>query len=130
MDKEKKCCIFEERPLSEDCLRERLEKVEEIDFSYRHAHIVYKCKKCGAYVLYEYEEGSCFMPGENWDDADCYDRYFPVESVEQARELVNKYVFRVSGEDEIEFYEHYSDKEGPAEPPKKRRRCELKRKKS
>ena len=107
MDKKKKCCIFEERPLSKEYLNERLELVEVIDRSYRHEHMVYKCRNCGAYVLYEYEEVSYFIPGENWDDADCYDRYFPVESVELARELVDKYMFRVSGEDVLEYYERY-----------------------
>lgn len=101
-----KCCIFKDRPTEAEVHR-RLERVESIDFSDRHRHTVYRCRECGAYVLYEYEEVSCFMPGENWDDADIYHRYYPVDGIEHARRLVDESPFRVSGEDEIQFYDHY-----------------------
>ena len=87
------CCMFQGKRKWEEAIAGL--KHEEVLFNdLRNYWLLYRCRKCGAWVLYEYEEQHYFTPDENWDDAYCYDRYYPVESPEEAKALVETSHFR------------------------------------
>ena len=76
--KSKICCLFD----GVDAILARknweCEIVEKLIISYRHDRILYRCKKCGGLVLYDYEETAHFLPGEDWDNAYVEEYYYPV----------------------------------------------------
>ena len=83
------CCMFEQEDAEKAVNESDLKIIEELFESNRHSHYLCCCRKCGALVIHQYEELITF----DWDNADCFDRYFPVESMEEARELVKAYPF-------------------------------------
>lgn len=89
----KVCCMFDEPDAEKAVRNASLSFVEDHYKSYRHERSLYRCRKCGAYVLKHYEEIATFLPGYDWDNADCFERYYPVEMVEEARDLEGRYSF-------------------------------------
>ncbi len=83
---EKICCLFEGESASDEMKERNLEVVERIDDSYRESRILYRCKKCGGLVLYDYEETAWFVPGEDWDNAYVDVYYYPVLEEDVRRE--------------------------------------------
>ena len=83
------CCMFEQEDAEKAVNESNLEFIEELFKSNRHSHFLCRCRKCGALVIQQYEELITF----DWDNADCFDRYFPVGSMEEARELIKAYPF-------------------------------------
>ncbi len=73
------CCLFEEKDAQKAMKEKEFELVEWIVNSYRDDRALYRCKKCGGLVLYEYEETAHFLPGEDWDNAYCEEYYWPVK---------------------------------------------------
>ena len=72
------CCVFEEKNAKKAIKEKKFELVNWLVNSYRHDRVLYRCKKCGGLVLYEYEEEAHFLPGEDWDNAYCEEYYWPV----------------------------------------------------
>ena len=75
---DKICCLFEEDNAVQAVKDWSREIVDDLIDSYRHTRILYRCKKCGGLVLYDYEETAHFLPGEDWDNAYVDESYYPV----------------------------------------------------
>ena len=76
------CCLFDGDDAIESWKNRQLEIVKNYNDSYRESLILYRCKKCGGLVLYEYEETAMFIPGEDWDNAYCEEHYYPVLEID------------------------------------------------
>jgi len=76
---EKICCLFEEKDAQKAVKEKDFELVKWIINSYRDDRALYRCRKCGGLVLYDYEETAHFLPGEDWDNAYCEEYYWPVK---------------------------------------------------
>ena len=77
---DKICCVFK-GDSAVDALRERDFTVEKVLIPFdrnREERILYRCKKCGGLVLFDYEEAAYFIVGENWDNAHVTASYYPV----------------------------------------------------
>ena len=76
--KSKVCCMFNDSVLEHVIENKALECLIKDEWS-RRKKIIYRCKKCGAYVLYTYEE-NIFYGG--WDNPDINIAYIPIEEPE------------------------------------------------
>ena len=72
------CCLFEEKNAKKAMKERDFELVNWLINSYRHDRVLYRCKKCGGLILYDYEETAHFLPGEDWDNAYIEEYYWPV----------------------------------------------------
>ena len=71
------CCMFS-APNPEHAIENRnFEVVASDTLSSRFERWIYRCKKCGAYVLYTYEENVIYG---GWDNADIDETYCPIEA--------------------------------------------------
>lgn len=84
-----RCCMFEQADAERAVMEADLDFVEELFVSNRHSHDLLRCRKCGALVIHQYEE----LVTYDWDNADCFDRYYPVGSIEEARKLTKSFPF-------------------------------------
>ena len=84
-----RCCMFDEADAEKAVKEADLEHVERLYDGDRHVHDLCRCRKCGAFVMRQYEEIAMF----DWDNPVCYDRYYSVGSPEEARELEKKHLF-------------------------------------
>ena len=74
-DKRKVCCMFSDPDANHAAENQDLEYLVD-DIWTRHESVIYRCRKCGAYVLHHYEVVTFF---NGWDNADIYETYKPIE---------------------------------------------------
>ncbi len=81
-EKAKVCCLFSD-PIPGHAVDNRDLKLLASDERSREKYRVYRCNRCGAYVLYKYEETANYCG--DWDNADIFESYYPVtvEMIEQ-----------------------------------------------
>ncbi len=75
---DKICCLFNGESAARALKDWDCEIAEVINDPYVETRILYRCKKCGGLVLYDHDETSYFVPGEDWDNAYVEKRYYPV----------------------------------------------------
>ena len=73
--KNKICCIFSDLDPGHAVENRDLEYLVNDKWSRRESTI-YRCRKCGSYVLHYYEEVTFF---NGWDNADITEIYYPIE---------------------------------------------------
>ena len=80
MAKEKRevCCMFEEKNPDLAVKNRDLERVATLWESSRREQVLFRCRRCGAYVFYDYEEIANLYGG--WDNADIFERYIPARA--------------------------------------------------
>ena len=72
---DKVCCMFSDPVPGHAVDNNDLELIAKDEWSRRESRI-YRCRRCGAYVLYKYEE-NIFYSG--WDNADIDIAYYPIK---------------------------------------------------
>ena len=77
------CCMFARENAEAAETQSRFDRVESISDSYRYSSELLRCRLCGAYVIRKYVETACYMPGEDWDDAECTMIYYPTSGPEE-----------------------------------------------
>ena len=70
------CCMFDEKNPDHAVEHNDLSLVRTEYDSYRNTQMLYRCRKCGAYVYYDYEEIANLYGG--WDNAKKKKKYYPV----------------------------------------------------
>ena len=73
-EKQKVCCMFSD-PVPGHAVDNRDLKFLVNDEWSRKEYRIYRCNRCGAYVLYKYEENVFY----DWDNADIVEAYYPIE---------------------------------------------------
>lgn len=72
---EKICCMFSDPDPGHAIENRDLEYLVNDKWSRRES-IIYRCRKCGAYILHYFEEVTFF---NGWDNADITEIYYPIE---------------------------------------------------
>ena len=72
------CCMFEGESAIQAVNDHSFEVVDLLRDKYRETRILYRCRKCGGLVLYDYEEEAHFLPGVDWDNAYIEEFYYPL----------------------------------------------------
>ena len=75
------CCMFDYKDPDDAVRNKKLQRIENLWESSRREEYLCQCKNCGAYVVYDYEEIANLYGG--WDNADIFERYYPVEIDEE-----------------------------------------------
>ena len=77
-EKDKVCCMFSD-PVPGHAVDNRdLESLAGDEWS-RKEHKIYRCRRCGAYVMYKYEENIGYG---GWDNVDISEDYIPIAEPE------------------------------------------------
>ncbi len=76
------CCMFDDVNPSNAVAHKDLERIATLFKSSRSREVLYRCRRCGAYVFYEYEEIANL--NGSWDNADVFEHFYPVEVEEDS----------------------------------------------
>ena len=71
------CCMFSDPNPNHAVADKDFETVASQEKTSRLEQVVYRCRKCCAYVLYTYEENVIYG---GWDNADIDETYCPIEA--------------------------------------------------
>ena len=78
-EKQTICCMFDNER-AEAVRYNHLMRIKAFDKWSRREKVLYQCRKCGAYVVYTYEEIAYLYGG--WDNADIFECYYPSKVIQ------------------------------------------------